>query len=252
MLYSEGAGEPIVFVHGNGSTHATWARTIAPMTPHVRCIAYDLAGHGDAAPLPEAPSIARFVDDLARLKAELGLQRVRLVGHSLGAFIAAAYAVQHPAEVQALALLAAPAFRTDADRRAGAELITRLRREGVAAVMSSLVASWYRPEFLAAAPQALQERLAQIAGIPDDVFIRTYALYTETEIGPLLPRIAAPTLVMTGEHARGCGAGVARAIAGALPHASLVIIEGLRNGILTEVPDRIADELMRFFARPQG
>ncbi len=165
MLYSEGAGEPIVFVHGNGSTHATWGRTIAPMTPYFRCIAYDLAGHGDAGPLPETPSIARFVDDLARLKAELGLQRVRLVGHSLGAFIAAAYAVQHPAEVEALALLAAPAFRTDADRRAGAELIARLRREGVAAVMSSLVASWYRPEFLAAAPEALQERLAQIASI---------------------------------------------------------------------------------------
>ena len=247
MLYAEGAGEPVVFVHGNGSTHATWGPTIAPMLASFRCIAYDLAGHGDAAPLPEEPSLDRFVDDLARLTAELGLTRFRLVGHSLGAFIAAAYAARYPEQVHALALLAAPAFRTEADRLAGAELIARLRREGVATVMSSLVAGWYRPAFVAATPDALQERLAQIASISDDVFIRTYALYTDTEIGPLLAQINAPTLVMTGEQARGCGADVARAIAAELPSSSLVIFDTLRNGILTEIPERVAAELVRFF-----
>ncbi|MFO1169708.1 MAG: alpha/beta hydrolase [Hyphomicrobiaceae bacterium] len=248
MQKIEGSGEPVVFVHGNGSTHETWGPTIAPMTGHFRCISYDLRGHSASAPPLGEAHLDIFVDDLERVRTDLKLDRIRLVGHSLGAFIAAAYAVRFPERVTALALLAAPADRSDADRAAGAALITRLRAEGVAPVMASLVQSWYRPEFIAREPEALQVRLRQIASIADDVFIRTYALYTETEIAPLLPQITAPALVMTGELARGCGAEVARRVAEKLSRASLVVFDTLRNGILTEIPDKVAEELMRFFA----
>lgn len=248
MHQIDGLGEPVVFVHGNGSTRATWGPTIDGMRGRYRCISYDLRGHSPSAPPLDEVSLDILVDDLERLRAELKIERFRLVGHSLGAFIAAAYAARHPAHVIALALLAAPADRSEADRAAGAALIARLRAEGVAPVMASLVQSWYRPEFLAREPEALQVRMRQIAGIADDVFIRTYALYTQTEIGPLLPEITAPALVMTGEHARGCGAEVARRVAEKLPRASLVIFDTLRNGILTEIPERVAEELTKFFA----
>lgn len=244
----EGVGDPIIFVHGNGSTHETWSGVTAAMSGRFRCISYDLRGHSSSAPPLGAVSLEVFVDDLERLRGELELERLRLAGHSLGALIAAAYTVRHPERVAALALLAAPADRTAADRAAGEALIARLRHEGVTAVMSTLVESWYRPEFVTREPAALEVRLRQIAGIAEDVFIRTYALYTETEVAPLLPRISTPALVMTGELARGCGAEVARRIADKLPHASLVIFEALRNGILTEIPERVAEELTRFFA----
>lgn len=244
----EGTGEPVVFVHGNGSTHETWGGVIAGMRGRYRCISYDLRGHSPSAPPLDEVSLDIFVDDLDRLRAELQLEQFRLVGHSLGAFIAAAYTARYPEHVRAVALLAAPADRSDADRAAGARLIARLRAEGVAPVMASLVQSWYRPEFLAREPEALQVRLNQIASIADDVFVRTYALYTETEIAPLLPLIACPALVMTGELARGCGADVARRVAEKLASPSLVVFETLRNGILTEIPDKVAEKLVSFFA----
>lgn len=246
MHMDRGSGDPVVLVHGNGSTHETWTVVAEAMASQFRCVTYDLRGHGGP-PLTE-PRLDEFVDDLEDLRARLGLERIRLVGHSLGAFIAAAYCRAHPARVQALALLAAPAGRTPADLEAGRALIARLRKEGVAKVMTTLVESWYRPEFLASNPDALAERLRQIATIPDDVFIRTYALYAETEINPLLDAISIPVLVMTGEHARGCGAAVARAMAARLANAELVVFPGLRNGILTEIPETVADELVRFFA----
>jgi 3-oxoadipate enol-lactonase len=172
---------------------------------------------------------------------------VRIVGHSLGALIAAAYCRKHPQRVRAQALLAAPAGRTEADRAAGARLIESFRRDGIARVMSTLQQTWYTANFIASGPDALKERMAQIRAIPDDVFIRTYELYNRTEIAPWLEGLDVPTLVMTGEHARLCGADVARMIAERLPNASLVVLKGMKNGILTEIPGRVATELLRFF-----
>jgi pimeloyl-ACP methyl ester carboxylesterase len=242
-----GSGEPVVFVHGNASTHATWSSVIEPMSGSYCCISYDLRGHG-ASDLPfDEPSIDVLVADLERLRAELALDRMRVVGHSLGALIAAAYGLKHRRRVRAQALLAAPAGRTEADKEAGAKLIESLKRDGVARVMASLQHGWYNADFIAAHPDALEERLAQIRATPEDVFIRTYELYNRTEIATWLEKIAAPTLVMTGEHARLCGADVARMIADRLPNASLVVLKGMRNGILTEIPGRVAEELLRFF-----
>ena len=247
MHVAVGSGEPVVFVHGNASTHETWSATIAPLARHHRCISYDLRGHGGPDLPPGPVSLDLLVEDLEHLREELALPAIRLVGHSLGAFIAAAYARKHPQRVKALALLAAPANRSAVDRAAGDALIERLRREGVERVMAALQQGWYRAEFVAAQPDALQERLAQIRSIPDDVFIRIYELYNATEIAPWLASLTMPTLVMTGEHARLCGADVARAITARLPKASLVVFEGYKNGILTEIPGRVADELLRFF-----
>ena len=248
MYRESGSGDPVILVHGNGSTHETWDGVVAVMSRRHRCISYDLRGHSPSAPPLVEACLDILVDDLERLRADLGLPRFQLVGHSLGSFIAAAYCLRHPDRVSALALLAAPAHRSEADRAAGDALIARLKSEGVAQVMSSLVHSWYRPEFLAREPEALAVRLRQISTIPDDVFIRTYELYNRIEIGPWLSAITAPTLIMTGELARGCGAEVARGIACRLAHPSLVIFDALRNGILTEIPERVGDQLVRFFA----
>ncbi|MDB5558402.1 MAG: alpha/beta hydrolase [Enterovirga sp.] len=249
MELVQGNGPPIVFVHGNGSTHETWEGTIAHLRDRFTCVSYDLPGHGGATlPAGDVP-IGLFVEDLERVRAKVGLERACFIGHSLGAFIAAAYAVAHPERVSALGLLAAPASRTEAELDAGRQLIATLRSQGVARTMGKLVAFWYRDAFVQAHPGALQERLAQVTGIDEDVFIRTYELYTRTEMAPWLGRIAVPTLVMTGEFARGASAETARATAAMLPRPELVIFEGLKNGILTEIPDRVAGEIAAFANR---
>ncbi|MDB5511114.1 MAG: alpha/beta hydrolase [Enterovirga sp.] len=249
MEIVQGGGEPIVFVHGNGSTRETWAGTIACLTDRFRCISYDLPGHGGA-PLPAGDlPIELFVEDLERVRAKFGLERACFVGHSLGAFIAAAYAAAHPERVSALCVLAAPAGRSETDREAGRQLIATLKAEGVPATMGKLVGFWYTDEFVRTHPGALRDRLAQVSTIDDDVFIRTYELYNRTEIMPWLARIACPTLVMTGEFARGAPADAARTIARMLPRSELTIMPGMKNGILTEVPDRVAGEIAAFVAR---
>lgn len=250
MAFVQGQGDPVIFVHGNGSTHETWAGVIGHLDQDFRCVSYDLRGHGMASEDAAQLDIEAFVEDLEHLRGELGLGRAAFVGHSLGAVIAAAYALKYPNRVTALGLLAAPAARTAADRQAADALIDSLRFRGVKATMSTLVKSWYTDRFVAEHPEALRDRLSHFDTIDDDVFIRTYALYNRTDIDGWLARIGAPTLVLTGEFARAAGADVATFIASRLADARLVVIAGLKNGILTEVPAQVAAEIRDFLRRP--
>ncbi len=192
-------------------------------------------------------TVDTLIDDLEQLRRTLGLEEMRLVGHSLGAFVVAGYAVKHPSRVRALALLAAPAGRSEADLQASAQLIAAMKTDGLQHVMPRLIDSWYSSDFVKLHPDVLERRLAEIDSINDEVVTRTYEIYYQTDITPWLEKLALPTLVMTGRYARGCGADVARFIASRLSKASLVILEGQRNGVLTEVPERVAAELLRFF-----
>ena len=247
-IWVQGTGEPVIFVHGNGSTHKVWTGVIAELEDAFRCVTYDLRGHGslphDACNL----ELATLVSDLEQVRRDLGFARASFVGHSLGAVITAAYALKYPEHVGGLCLLAAPAARSPQDRQAAAALLANLKTQGVKHTMSTLVKSWYTEHFLADHPAALRDRLSQIDEIDDDVFIKTYELYNGIDIDPWLDRIGAPALVMTGELARGSGADVARFIANRLSNSKLVVIEGLKNGILTEVPDRVAAEIREFMS----
>jgi len=242
-----GSGDTIVLVHGVASTPATWVPVIADLARTHRCICPALPGHGSPAFLTDKIDLDSGVAAIEDLRRFLGLETLRLAGHSLGAMLAARYAAVFPKYVAAVALLATPAFRTTADRDAGLSLLASMRKNGIEPVLSRQMGGWYTPEFAAAHPAALSERLAQIRGIAPEMLMRAYAVYVDTEIAEWLGQILAPTLVLSGEAAVGCGAAVAGRMAAALRRASLVIVPGQRNGLLTEVPVRVAEELREFF-----
>lgn len=108
VIYSEGGkGEPIVLVHGFGSSRDSWNRMAGRLTKHFRVIAPDLPGWGETTRI-EAESYAypKQVTRLREFITALGMGRVHLIGHSMGGFICSAYAVQYPDDVATLGLIA--------------------------------------------------------------------------------------------------------------------------------------------------
>ncbi|MGI8945980.1 MAG: alpha/beta fold hydrolase [Thermoleophilaceae bacterium] len=100
-----GAGRPIVLLHGLTATR----RYVVQGSRHLlgrgyRLVAYDARGHGDsgAAEDPGGYSYREMVDDLGRVLADTGLERAVLVGSSMGAHVATAFALAHPERVAAL------------------------------------------------------------------------------------------------------------------------------------------------------
>lgn len=246
--FEQGNGPPIVFVHGNASTHATWQPTVESLRTHYRCITYDLRCHGTSEGTSGSFSMARLVDDLEDVRKRFGLERFRLVGHSLGAMIAASYALENADRLKGLCLLAMPAGRTQRDRAAGKALIDEVNSKGVRGAMGGLVARWYTDAFVATHPGLLEKRLDQFADIDRAVFLEAYKLYLDTELGPRLGDIAVPTLVLTGQYASGCNTDTARYLGRQIPGSEVHIFPEMKNGILTEIPTRVAAKIHAFFS----
>src|SRR5689334_13221498 len=93
---SAGAGEPLLLVHGLGSTRQTWDVILDALAATHTVIAPDLPGHGGSDPPAGDYSLGAFAVGLRNLLIALGLRSATLVGHSLGGGIAMQFAHQFP------------------------------------------------------------------------------------------------------------------------------------------------------------
>lgn len=104
-----GSGPAMVLLHGIGSGSLSWAAQIDAFAGAHRVLAWDAPGYGESAPLPQpTPLAADYAQALADFLARLGVNELVLVGHSLGAMVAAAWASRPSARLHAL-VLASPA-----------------------------------------------------------------------------------------------------------------------------------------------
>jgi haloalkane dehalogenase len=110
MAYVEvGAGDPVVFLHGNPTSSYLWRNVIPPVEREGRCLAPDLVGMGDSG--KSGNGSYRFVDHARYLDAwfdALGLERnVTLVMHDWGSALGFHWARRHPDRVRGLAYMEA-------------------------------------------------------------------------------------------------------------------------------------------------
>jgi pimeloyl-ACP methyl ester carboxylesterase len=247
-----GSGPPLIMVHGIGARRAGWQGLVDRLKGDFLCVTYDLRGHGGS-PVPPPPyTLDDMVDDLEAVRARLGLERTHIIGHSLGGMIGPAYARRYPSRVMSLGLLSTAAFRTEDDRAKVNAVIAAIERDGIDAVLPTLVGRWYSDAFAAARPDAVQARLLQVKDTPLEVFLSVFRIYAGTEMAPWLHEIKAPALVLTGELDGGCNPRLNRQIAEALPRSKLVILDGLKHSILIEAPERVAEPVRDFLMGGAG
>lgn len=226
-----GSGSPVLLIHGLGATKVSFLPTLAAFAPRRRAIALDLPGFGDSdKPIRaryDAPYFARAV---AALLDALALDRVDVIGNSMGGRVALELGLSFPERVRRIGLLApslpwlrprrwAPYLRLVAPQLG---LIQPAPRPVVETIVRRLI------------PGAQEEWTA--AGI--DEFLRTYLtprgraafyaaarnIYLEEPRGPdglwtHLPDLSAPALFVWGRRDRLVPAGFARHVRAALPDA---------------------------------
>ena len=112
LYYEEhGAGEPILCIHGTGSSAALWVDAAAELASHGRTIVYDRRGCSRSErPEPYVTNVQQHTDDAAALIDALAAAPAIVIGRSYGGDIAVDLALRYPDRVRALALLEGGGF----------------------------------------------------------------------------------------------------------------------------------------------
>lgn len=189
-------------VHGMLTGSLQWTPNLASLKRFVRPVLFDLWGHG-ASPAPREPgpyAVASLVDELERVRAELGAERVVLGGQSLGASLTLRYSIAHPARViaqvftnSASALSPPELFGSPAQR---AQRAAELERDGAAAVARMPI----HPRNARRLPESIRERLVAAADRVDPHAAARLLAITgpALSVAGELHRIACPTLLVNG------------------------------------------------------
>lgn len=101
----DGRGKTILCIHGLTANCRFWDCQASALSPTHRVLAMDLRGRGLSDKPPTGYSLYAHGEDVLALLDDQGLDRAVLMGHSLGAFIALAFAAEHPQRVDRLILV---------------------------------------------------------------------------------------------------------------------------------------------------
>lgn len=101
-----GEGTPIIFLHSAWNDSSQWISIVELLSDNFHCLAPDLLGFGESENPNVNYSVDLEVECIAEFIQALRLEKVYLIGYSLGAWIAASYVLKYPDQVYGLVLLA--------------------------------------------------------------------------------------------------------------------------------------------------
>lgn len=237
-----GSGAPVVLLHGISSGAASWAPQLAGLAgSDLRVIAWNAPGYGGSTALETpAPSAADYARVLGAWVDALGLARFTLVGHSLGALMATAYASAHPDRVGRLVLMSPARGYAEADAeereerfRRRMEMIERLGPEGLARERAAALLS----------PQAPAEAVAWVASnmrrLQPAGYRQAARMLADDDIGRYARDCDMPVAVVCGGADRITPAEKCRAIASQFHAATFEVVPGLGHALYIEDPASI-------------
>ena len=132
-----GEGPAILLIHGIGDNSSTWETVQTKLAQRFTVIAPDLLGHGKSDKPRADYSVAAYANGMRDLLSVLGVERVTVVGHSLGGGVTMQFAYQYPQLVERVVLVATGGVTKDvhfalrlASLPMGSEALTLLRMPG--------------------------------------------------------------------------------------------------------------------------
>jgi 3-oxoadipate enol-lactonase len=250
MYYEiHGQGEPLVFVCGLTLDHRFWQSQIRGLSSEFQVIVFDNRDTGQTKTDITEYGIDDLADDIANLLDELKIEKVHLLGFSMGGFIAQSFAARYPQKLKSLILAGTTAKVSNRTRRVTVNWLTvsaHLSREDALKEMFLWVYSTKFYEDDTNWRKLLDAFLNMPPSQTPEQFQRQAKSLKETDLTHYAKQIKTPTLVLVGTEERVFTVQDCKDLAGLIEGAELHVFEGLAHNFCVEDPRTVNQEIAAF------
>ncbi|MBN9463780.1 MAG: 3-oxoadipate enol-lactonase [Burkholderiales bacterium] len=212
---------PLVLLNSLGTDHTLWEPVMAGLMRRFLVLRLDKPGHGCSDARPGEYDIATLAGDVLACMDAAGVARAHLCGVSIGGMIGIRLAAHAPQRWQRLVLSNTSARLA---RESFVERIARVREAGIAAVAEQVLGRFFTAPFVQRADERYHNVRRTLLQVDPAGYVGCCAAIRDMDLQALPARIAAPTLVITGDDDRSTPPAMGEALAAAIPgarHATL-------------------------------
>ena len=188
---------PIVFVHGVGLTYEIWQPQLDFFNGYSN-LSYDILGHGKSSLTKQNISFDDFSDQLINLIDELKIDKIHLIGFSIGSLIARNFAEKFNDRLQSLTLLGSIYKRSEQQQKIVSARFNQAKQE--LKLSKQALKRWFTDKYLENNPEIYEKISSILSANNMNNFLKVYELFVNHKNNEDFNKITASTLVMTGEY----------------------------------------------------
>jgi len=234
-----GKGTPLVLIHGYPLDHTSWDEVVSLLENKFDVITPDLRGFGQSTTVETPYTISDMAADLAGLLDHLKIEKVALAGHSMGGYVALAFAKKYPQRVSGLGLVSSQAAADSPegkDRRY--QTAADVAQKGVGIVADSMTPKLSANERVQAFVRAVILRQT-----PSAVIGALQAMAEREDLMSNLSSVKFPVVLIHGNADALIPIERAKEIKAVLPSARLIEVLDAGHMPMMEFPDETAEGL---------
>jgi 3-oxoadipate enol-lactonase len=234
-----GTGTPLVLLHGFPLDHHSWDLVAHLLEGTFDLILPDLRGFGQSSTVETQQTLDDFASDITGLLDQLGIKQAAIAGHSMGGYVALAFAKRYLDRVSGLGLVSTQTPADPPERKEGRyKSAVEVAEKGIGVVVDAMTPKFTSDEELQSAARTIMERQQPAAFIG-----ALKAMAERMDTTSLLAELKIPVVIIHGDSDALVPVDRAREARNAVPHAHYVELKGVGHLPMQEAVGETAEAL---------
>ena len=237
---------PIVFIHGVGLTHEIWQPQL-DFFKNYSTLSYDILGHGKSSLTKENINFDDFSKQLIDLIDELKIDKIHLVGFSIGSLIARNFATKFNERLQSLILLGSIYKRSEQQQKIINERYDQAKKE--LKLSKQALKRWFTDKYLENNPDTYEKISSILSSNNMANFLKVYELFVKHKNDEDFEKININTLIMTGQYDVGSTIEMSQELSKIIKNSELKIIKDGKHLCGIECADDVNSSIKKFVSK---
>lgn len=198
---AEGKGKTIVLLHGFLESSTIWKNVVSAFRETHQIITIDLLGHGKTEKLGYIHSMETMAETVHAVLSELKVEKASIIGHSMGGYVALAFAEKFPQQLEKLILLNSSTVADSEERKENRDRAKRLVKQNKQAFISMAIKNLFTDENRNALRTEINALVEEAVQLPEEYIIASVeGLKNRKDRTEILQQYSGEKIIIAGKN----------------------------------------------------